>query len=431
MCRRDRPCSVLLIAVISWIVCTLVTVSAPITIVHLTGIHGPQFYDFLIERAAAFEKQNPGVHIDIQNFPSGYADKLLVMLGTGSQVDAIDSTPTVLLKDDTDNFADLHSYLKADKVDLYRLVPSFAKPVLESEGQLLALPNQIYAVVAGYNRSLFDEMGIAPLRDLGDGWNWDWLKQNAGRLTIDVDGDGRPETAGIGFASSFENLTPAIHQAGGSFFERYLNPQQALLDTPQVRQGLGLYAELAQRGWLVSQNRERFVTSRANAISLYNTASHAAYLHLTEDTIESIVQPKGPVRRGGNLYFGPMRVMKASENPEWACRWLVFLLLSEESQAEMLRVTGRIPVHLPTLSRIGTYLAHETPVRRDFIKQAVDASLDGDNFAAIVSPIKTDIQRVFDPQFRQVINGTLALENFISDMQRQVQAMLDELYATP
>jgi ABC-type glycerol-3-phosphate transport system substrate-binding protein len=429
MYRLKRVLCVLLINVLALAACTLSALSAPITIVHITGIHGQPFYEFLLERAAAFEKLYPGVHVEIQNHPSGYADKLLAMIGAGTQIDTIDSTPTVLLKNDKDYFLDMNPYLRADNIDLYRLIPSMAKRVLESDGRLLALPNQLYAVVAGYNRSLFDELGIAPLSGLGDDWNWDWIRANAPRLNIDVNGDGNLETVAIGFSHGFERVDAAVNQAGGSFFEKDLNPRQALFDTPQVRQGLSFYIELVERGW--AQIGRYSLTNRSVAISLHITGAEATPLRTTTDVWEAVVKPKGPVRRGGPFYVGPMRVMKNTKHPEWAVRWLAFIELDGESQADMLRKTGRIPLHLPTLARIDTLLAHEPPVIRNFWKQLINASLDEDNYPALISPIKNDIVRLFDSQFPQVLRGTLPLENFIANMQRQVQAMLDELHATP
>ena len=428
MNRKDGFFIVSLMALV-WTVYTLFGASAPITIVHLTGIHGQPFYDFLIDRAAAFEKQYPDVRIEIQNHPSGYADKLLAMLGTGMQVDVIDSTPTVLLKDDKDYFADLNPYLKADNIDLYKLIPAMmSRRVLESEGRLLALPNQLHSSVVGYNRSVFDELGVAPLRSLGDDWNWEWIRRNAARLTIDVDGDGQPETVGIGFSRNLERVAAAVHQAGGAFFEKDLNPRQAMFDTPEVRQGLAFFVEIVERGWGRAGGA---LTNRAAAIELNTFGTSATLLRQTQDVWEATVQPKGPVRRGGPFWLGPMRVMKASNHPEWGCRWLCFLILNQESQVQMMRMTGRLPLHLPTISRLDTYLAHETPTVREFLRQLVHASMDNDNFPTFISPIKNDIVSLFDGTWGRVLNGSVALESFTAEMQRQIQAMLDELHATP
>ncbi|MGI6083002.1 MAG: ABC transporter substrate-binding protein [Limnochordia bacterium] len=428
MCRSDRVCTVFVVAVV-WAFCTLFTASAPVTIVHMTGIHGQPFYDFLVDRAAAFERQYPDVHMEIQNHPSGYADKLLAMLGTGMQVDVIDSTPTLLLKNDKDYFADLNPYLKADNVDLYRLIPAMmSRRVLESEGRLLALPNQLYSSVVGYNRSVFDELGVAPLGSLGDEWNWEWIRRNAARLTIDVDGDGQPETVGIGFSRNLERVAAAVHQAGGAFFEKDLNPRQALFDTAEVRQGLAFYVEIVERGWARIGGT---LNNRAVAIDLATFGTTATFLRQTEDVWEAVVQPKGPVRRGGPFWLGPMRVMKESENPEWGCRWLCFLTLDQESQVQMMRMTGRLPLHMPTLSRLDTYLNYETATVRDYLRQLADASIDDDNFPTVVSPVKNDMVRVFDQSWAQVLNGSLALESFTGEIQRRIQAILDELHATP
>lgn len=198
--------------------------AAPVKVVHVMANHGEPFLEFLKDRKEAFEAKYPGAEIEIFAQQADYTTKVQLMIASGTQVDVLDSTHSFMAFSFHDALADLMPYARAAKLSLDREMLAFAKPVLTKDGQLLGIPSQIYAIVPSYNRTYFDEMGVPSLRSLGDEWTWDWLLANGPRLTKDVDGDGIPETYGVGFSSSFISLSPAINQAGGSMFDSYIHP---------------------------------------------------------------------------------------------------------------------------------------------------------------------------------------------------------------
>ena len=77
--------------------------------------------------------------------------------------------------------------------------------------------------------------------------------ENGARLTKDVDGDGIPETYGIG-STSFISLSPAINQAGGSMFDSLIWP--GTHDLRSRSDGTGFYVSLKKRGIGIPQVRE-------------------------------------------------------------------------------------------------------------------------------------------------------------------------------
>src|SRR5690606_34049448 len=88
-----------------------------------------------------------------------------------------------------------------------------------------------------------------PPSSLGDGWTWDALREMIPLLSRDTDGDGEIDRFGAHFSSSILRTAAAVHQAGGAFYERDLDPRESRLNTPEVRTGLGFYAEIMASGY--------------------------------------------------------------------------------------------------------------------------------------------------------------------------------------
>jgi ABC-type glycerol-3-phosphate transport system substrate-binding protein len=402
--------------------------AAPVKVVHVMANHGEPFFQFLKERAVAFHETFPEVEVEVLAQQGDYTTKVQLMIAGGSQVDVLDSTSSFMAFAGADCLADLMPCVKAERVNLDREMLGFARRVLMKGDRLLGIPSQLFGVVAAYNRTYFDEMGVAPLRSLGGAWNWDWLRANAARLTK-ASGDGVPVTWGVSFSTALYNLAQPVHQAGGSMFDAYLEPRRALMTTEPVREGLGFYVELCQRDWGVPRGAGAgFYTKREAAITLAAAGANYSYFASTSDDFEAVVQPKGPVRRGGTTVFGPYHVPAASEQQAWAFRWISFLAFNEESQVQMMRATGRIPGHYSTLRKLEQFLGSQDSRTRSFLIQVRDASTDADGFPRTLTRAEGAINRFFAPAFNQVLNGGLALDSFLENMQTQMQVELDKLY---
>ncbi|NLN19670.1 MAG: extracellular solute-binding protein [Firmicutes bacterium] len=423
MVRMREICAVVLSVVLA---AASLAGAATTKVVHVMADHGEPFLEFLNERARAFEAKYPDVEVEVFAQQTDYTTKVQLLIAAGTQVDVLDSTHSFMAFSFTDSLADLMPYVKAEKINLDRDMLPFAQLVLMKDGKLYGIPSQLYGVVASYNRTYFDEIGVTPLRKLGEEWTWDWLRNNGGRLLKDIDGDGILETGAVTFSASFINVSPTIHQAGGSMFDSYIHPRRVNMMHPAVRTGLGFYVELTQRGWVGSQS---FFTKRGNAINFYATGAHSSNFTPDGDLFEAVVQPKGPVRRGGHTMFGPFHVPAASNHQEWAFRWIAFLGMNEESQVKMMEATGRIPAHPPTLRKIGNYLGYAEPHVRDYLLQVTEASMHADMYPHTLTQAEGAIRSFFDAAFRQVLNGMQPLETFLETMQTQIQIELDKLWA--
>ena len=405
--------------------------SAPIKVVHVMANHGEPYLEFLKDRKAAFEAKYPDVEIEIFAQQVDYTTKVQLMIARGSQVDVLDSTHSFMAFSFHDALADLMPYARANNINIDRGMLAFAKPVLMKDNRLFGIPGQVYGVIPSYNRTYFEEMGVTPLRDLPEEeWTWDWLLKNGPRLTRDVDGDGIPETYAVGFPTSFISLSPAINQAGGSMFDSYIHPRRALMTSMPVRTGLGFYVSLKDRGIGVPQNTAAYYSRRYNAIAMHSAAPDPDTYRgpgIT-DVFEAVIHPKGPVRRGGQTFFGPFHVPIDSKQPEWAFRWIAFLGLTEESQVRMMEFTGRMPAHPPTLRRLENYLAMFDEHKRNWLLQVRDACIHADSYPQTLTQAEGAIARFFNPAWNDVVNGKTPLESFLETMQPLMQAELDKLF---
>lgn len=428
MKSRKRYLISVVMATVVLLAVSITVFTAPVKVVHVMADHGEPFLDFLKDRKAAFEAQYPEAEIEIFAQQSDYTTKAQLMIASGTQVDVLDSTHSFMAFSFRDALADLMPYVKATGINLDREMLAFAKPVLTKGGQLLGIPSQIYAVVPSYNRTYFDEMGVTPLTRLGEEWTWDWLLRNGPRLTKDTSGDGVPDTWAVGFPNGFITLSPAINQAGGSMFDSYIHPRRVLMNTEPVRQGLAFYLSLKQGGFGAVGNTAAHYTQRYSAINMHSAAPDASYLPRTTDEFEVVVHPKGPVRRGGQTFFGPFHVPAASKQQEWAFRWLAFVALTEESQVKMMEYTGRMPSYPPALRKLENYVGAYEPAKRSFLVQLRDACTHADSYPHTLTQAEGAISGFFNPAWNDVINERVALESFLENMQGLMQAELDKLF---
>jgi ABC-type glycerol-3-phosphate transport system substrate-binding protein len=427
---RRLHLTAMILAMVTLMVTSL-TWSAPVKVVHIMANHGEPYLEFLKDRKAAFEAKYPEAEIEILAQQVDYTTKVQLMIAGGSQVDVLDSTHSFMAFSFHDALADLMPYVRASNINLDRDMLDFARPVLMKNGQLFGIPGQVYGVVPSYNRTYFEEMGVTPLRGLPEEeWTWEWLLRNGPRLTKDVDGDGIPETYGIGFPTSFISLSPAINQAGGSMFDSYIHPGRALMTSAPVRTGLGFYVSLKERGIGIPQSTGAYYARRHTAIAMHSAAPDPDTYRGpgVTDVFEAVVHPKGPVRRGGQTFFGPFHVPVDSKQQEWAFRWIAFLGLTEESQVRMLEYTGRMPAHPPTLRRLENYVSGFDAHKRDYLLQVRDACTHADSYPQTLTQAEGSIARFFNPAWNNVVNGLTPLESFLETMQPLMQAELDKLF---
>ncbi|MGI6543427.1 MAG: ABC transporter substrate-binding protein [Limnochordia bacterium] len=144
------------------------------------------------ELFAEFEKRNPDIQIEYENLNqyTPYLEKYLIMYIGGVAPDvffpAVHWLPGLVAQGailPLDSLASQHQFnlnqYIQEVLQMYRV-----------DGRLYGLPNDFAALGIFYNEDKFDEVGLPYPKD---DWNWDAFMQTARRLTIDRNGDGKPE----------------------------------------------------------------------------------------------------------------------------------------------------------------------------------------------------------------------------------------------
>lgn len=227
---------------------------------------------------AAFEAANPGVRIEAQAMPSGeYWRRLSAMAAAGELPDVMAMSSAFVQEwARAGNLAPLDDYLaEIDTSEFYETALAFG----EVNGTTVAFPQNWVAPVLYYNVDAFDAAGIAyPQPD----WTWEDFRQAAQALTVDENGDGRPEQWGFWFDGRYSNVDAWIFRNGGRLLndgasalepdENAMAALQFLSDLiaegaaprplemegirPQDVFGLGMAAMWVDGSWQIENNRQ-------------------------------------------------------------------------------------------------------------------------------------------------------------------------------
>jgi len=162
--------------------------------------------------ADLFAQRHPDVRVVVESAVTGYDEKLLTSIASGSPPDVFlldgPDIPTLL---DRGLVLDLTPYLARAGYDPSRVHPQ----VLESfrrDGRLYALPKDFTPMVLYLNLGAFQRAGVEPPGT--EGWSWSNFVSASRLLTSDDDGDGRVDVYAIDFPRSLYQWIPWVWSAG-------------------------------------------------------------------------------------------------------------------------------------------------------------------------------------------------------------------------
>ncbi len=253
----------------------------------------------------------------------------------------------------------------------------FFSSVIEAfrfDGKLWCIPQNVSSLVIYYNQDLFDAAGL-PYP--GDDWTWGEFLLAAQRLTIDADGDGRPDQYGVGIEPTLNRLAPFIWQAGGELVDDPANPTRLALDSP---------AALAALQWFVSLQTEHGVVPDAVAASAESSESRfqngtlAMYFNSrrgvpTYRTITEFVWDVAPLPRGAQaasvLHSDGYCMAARAKNKDAAWRFIEFA--NSAVGQELIAATGRTVPSLRTVAASPAFLEpDEAPARSQVFIDAME-----------------------------------------------------------
>lgn len=184
------------------------------------------------ELAADFEQKRPDVRIVLQYTTIDYGEKLQLQMISNTAADIIliddEPYPSYAIRG---YLEDLAPYIERDREELR--VDDFFPTALDAftfRGLTAAMPWDGMAVMMYYNKDLFDAAGI-PYPD--EDWTWQDFREIARQLTVDRDGDGRPDQFGALLIFSWLDIQPILWSFGARMLDE--DCARAAIDTPEAR----------------------------------------------------------------------------------------------------------------------------------------------------------------------------------------------------
>lgn len=242
------------------------------------------------------------------------------------------------------------------------------------DSKLWCIPQNVSSLVVYYNQDLFDAAGL-PYP--GDEWTWGEFLLAAQRLTIDSDGDGRPDQYGVGIEPTLNRLAPFIWQAGGELVDDLENPTRLALDSPEA---------LAALQWFVNLQTEHGVVPDAIAASAESSESRflngtlAMYFNSrrgvpTYRTITDFVWDVAPLPRGAQtasvLHSDGYCMAANAKEKEAAWRFIEYA--NSAIGQELIAATGRTVPSLRAVAASPAFLEpDEAPARSQVFIDAME-----------------------------------------------------------
>jgi multiple sugar transport system substrate-binding protein len=279
----------------------------------------------------------------------------------------------------------------------------FFSSVMEAfrfEGKLWCIPQNVSSLVVYYNQNLFDAAGL-PYP--GDDWTWGEFLAAAQRLTIDADGDGRPEQYGVGIEPTLNRLAPFIWQAGGELVDDPQNPTRLALDSPEAQAALQWFANLQTEHGVVpdavaasaESSESRFLNGTL-AMVFNSRRGVPTYRTITDFVWDVAPLPRGA--RAASVLHSDGYCMAANAKSKDAAWRFIEYANSAVGQA-LIAATGRTVPSLRTVAASPAFLEPgEAPARSQVFIDAMDvirAVPVMANWPAIEDTASQDIEQAF------------------------------------
>ena len=364
------------------------------------------------EIAAAFEKENPNVSIDIQVTPyKEYFTKLQTAATGGSAADVFwMNGPNFQLYASNGQLAPLDD-AGVDAADY----PEGLIDLYTYDGKLYGAPKDFDTVALWYNKELFDAAGVA---HPAAGWTWDDFTAAAAALTD-------PATGQFGVAASQygqENFYDSIAQAGGEVISE--DGTKTGYDSPEALEGIELWTDLIAAGssptaqQMTDTNPEDMFLS--GKVAMFQNGSWAAIAYGSNSDIADKVDvaplPAGPEGNQSVIHgVGNVANAKSAHLAE-AKAFAAFA--SGEEAAKIQAETGTV---IPAFD--GTQDAWVDALPQYDLQVYIDA-LD----TAVPYPVSRNTSAwtsIESEVLSQVWSGAVTPEAGLKDLAEKMQAALD------
>ena len=185
------------------------------TVVEMSGWGAsPEEQELLEETLDSFEEEHPDIDVKFQTISDQYMDVMKTRLIGGEAADVFyldaSEAPGLMSKEVLEP---LDEYV-TDDFD----VDDFEKPLVDAfkqGGKTYGFPKDFSTLALFYNKKAFEEAGLTePPKTM------DEIREYAKKLTVDEDGDGKPEQYGLGLAKELARQFYKLDSYGANLVDK-------------------------------------------------------------------------------------------------------------------------------------------------------------------------------------------------------------------
>ncbi len=383
------------------------------------------------EAVARFEKENPDIDVVLTRGASGWQDyfqQVIVQTVSGIGLDVASIQPHW---DATaaDLFEDLSPYLKRDGLSEADFAPGTFSAMV-SGAKVWGLPTMVIMRGAAYNTTITAEMGYSA--PAANAWRWDDMLALAKKATVDKNGDGTTDIYGVEIGGPPRDIMyyPFATHCGGGFYDRFVDPTRSLWQSPAVREAMRFFMSFYEYGYasvtggLFNQRRAALSTDVVVQTPEWVARTFGNY----GQTIKYISTPRGPVKGGFQQGAAALQMVRGTKHPEEVWRFIKYMATSLDEIKARYSANMVEPYVSAYLKAMPLYFTYGARIVAD---QAawVDIVTNPDNTPRYTLRKAADITNIAQTSLLRVARKEQALEPALIEIDRQVQALLNEAFS--
>jgi len=294
----------------------------------------------------------------------------------------------------------------------------------QGQGPIYGLPKDLGPFSFGYNRTMFEEAGIA-LPDPAVPYSWQEFTDICLELTQDLDGDGALDQWGTGLNVTW-NLQPLVWSNGGDWADEDVTT--VTVDTPEFAEALQFFADLQNVHEVTpsiaeSQTLDTYQRWMRGQIGFFPIAPWDLSTYRSLDfEWDLIPYPVGSTGQAatwiGSLGIG---VAENSSNPEMAARLAAFLSADPDTQELLVDAGVQIPNIRSTALEWAEDDSYMPANKAEMIKIVEDYGRPLPGYNTYNAEWYTE----FFTNIQPVIDGDQSAAEYVSWVQPRMQKLLD------
>ncbi len=378
----------------------------------------------------AFEEENPGIKVTLDESPSDYYQKFQIQVAGGTPPDAIfEAVGTVGTSARKKLVLPLDDWL--DSQSGYRKEDFFwtAFTCATFDGKLYGMPYDGGPYVLYWDKVLFDEAGVPPL-DPTNRATWDEITEIAKELTLDMDGR-HPNDPG--FDPRRVKQYAFQPNVGRWYIYVYCNGGEVLdangkltLNTPEVIEALQWLADLGAKHYVAPSP----TFEQSTPINFFS-CNMAMQLQGAFDMVRQRQRENdwdiAPLAKGKaavpSVLYSPLSLVTDGKNPEAAWKW-VWYCCSEPGQT----IVANLGQTVPAIRTVAEKMVADTSIKPEnkqvFLGEFENVRLPGDKWGSLFGSYWTEWFQVWDPIFDPVYRGDKTAAEAIEEVVPKLDHLL-------